>query len=43
MQHIKKKAKAMSDNEYSQQMRDERKKHKELRDKKKGRKWQWNE
>lgn len=41
MQQINKQAKAMSGNEYAELKREERKKHKALREQKKGRKWQW--
>ena len=43
MQQISKQVKVMSGNEYADIKREERKKHKALRDKKKQRKWQWNQ
>lgn len=41
MQQIGKHVKTMSGNEYADVKREERRKHKALRDKKKHRKWQW--
>lgn len=43
MQQISKHVKVMSGNEYADIKREERKKHKALRDKKKSRKWQWSD